>query len=350
MAQRFDARGLVTVGDAVPIAASVAAFAAVPGFGWFSASNTGRVAWLSGQNSTGSRLEWIDRGGRTLGSLGEPGRYGQLALSPDGRRVAVEVADAEGRYDLWLIDVLRGVPSRLTTDPADEREPVWSPDGQELLFTSGATNDEDIVRQRLQGSKPAAPLPGKIGHTPAVRDIPEAWIRDKNTVLFLTIGGGERGLWAVSLDGGGTPEALVKGFAIDEPRVSPDGLWLAYISNQSGQPEVYVEPFRKPGERVRVSANGGGQPRWRGDGKELFFLSPDGALMAVAVRTAGVGPEIGLPTVLVPGKTLLAVVQGPDYDDYEATSDGQRFLIKRGQGGESPRVHVVLDWPSLVGP
>jgi dipeptidyl aminopeptidase/acylaminoacyl peptidase len=348
MAQRFDARRLVTMGEAAPIASSVAAFSSVPSFGWFSASATGRVAWLSGQNTTDSRLEWVDREGRSLGSLAEPGRYGQFTLSPDGRRVAVEVADAEGRYDVWLIDVARGVPSRLTTERADEREPVWSPDGQELVLTSDASGDQNILRKGLQGSEPGVPLQNGVGQTPTVRDIPETWIREKNTLLFLTIGGAERGLWAASLDGGGPPEALVKGFAIDEPRVSPDGRWLAYISNQSGRQEVYVEPFRRPGERVRVSANGGGQPRWRGDGKELFFLSPDGALMAVAARAAAAGLDVGMAETLVPAKTLQAVVQGPDYDDYEVTSDGQRFLVKRAEGGERPRIHVLLDWPSLL--
>jgi Tol biopolymer transport system component len=348
MAQRFDARALVTMGEAVPLASSVTAFSSVSGFGWFSASATGRVAWLSGQNTTDSRLEWVDREGRSKGSLAEPGKYSQLALSPDGRRVAVEIADGDGRYDIWLIDVARGVPSRLTTDPGDEREPVWSPDGQELLFTSDAGGDQNILRKRLQSADPAAPLRDGVGHTPAVRDIPEAWLREKNTLIFLTIGGAERGLWTAPLDGGGAPEALLKGFAIDEPHVSADGRWLAYVSDQSGRPEVYVEPFRRPGEKLRVSASGGGQPRWRGDGKELFFLSPDGALMAATVRTAATALEVGIPTTLVPSKTLQAVVQGPDYDDYDVTADGQRFLIKRVEGSERPRIHVLLDWPSLL--
>ena len=348
MAQPFDPRALATTGEAVTLASSVAAFASVPTFGWFSASATGRVAWLSTPSSTDTRLEWVDRNGRTLGALGEASRYGQFALSPDGRRVAAEVANAEGRYDLWLIDVARGVPSRLTTDPGDEREPVWSPDSKELVFTSDATGDQNILRKGIQGADAAAPLPNAIGQTSAARDIPEGWVRDKSTLLYLTIGEAERTLWAASLDGREPPEALVKGFAIDEPRVSPDGRWLAYISDQSGSFEVYVEPFRRPGEKMRVSATGGGQPRWRGDGKELFFLAADGSLMAVAVGTEGAGLTVGLPTALVPAKTLRAALQGPDYDDYDVAASGQRFLVKRGQGLEPPRIHVLLDWPSRL--
>ena len=117
----------------------------------------------------------------------------------------------------------------------------------------------------------------------------------------------------------------------------------------SSRVEVYVEPFRRRGERVRVSAKGGGQPKWRGDGKELFYLAPDGALMSVTVREGSTGPEVGIPSVLVPSTALRAVVQAPDYDDYAVSSDGKRFLVKRPlDDSRGPRVHVVLDWPSLL--
>jgi Tol biopolymer transport system component len=305
------------------------------------------VAWLSGLGSE-VRLEWVGRNGKQLGTLGEPGRYGQIALSPDDRRVAVEIPDGEGRWDLWLIDVARGVPSRLTTDPANDRDPVWSPDSQELIFSSNASGDQNLLRKGLEGSEPAAPLSGGIGQTPGERDIAKDWIREGNTLLYLTLGA-ERTLWARSLDGQGAPEPLVKGFAIDKPDVSPDGRWLAYISRESGRFEVYVEPFRRRGERVRVSTSGGAQPRWRGDGKELFYLSLDGALMAVAVRVGVTGLEVGLPTTLAPPRDLRAVVLGSDYNDYGVTADGQRFLVKRpADGAQTQRIHVVLDWPSLL--
>lgn len=141
----------------------------------------------------------------------------------------------------------------------------------------------------------------------------------------------------------------MKGFAVDKPSVSPDGRWLAYISQESGRYEVYVEPFRRRGESVRVSAGGGGQPSWRGDGKELFYLSLDGSLMAVDVRSGASGLEVGLPTTLVAARDVRAVVEGPDYNDYGVTADGQRFLVKRSvDEGERQRIHVLLDWPSLL--
>src|SRR4029450_1307218 len=113
-----------------------------------------------------------------------------------------------------------------------------------------------------------------------------------------------------------------------------------YISNDSGRSEVYLEPFQRKGARLRVSASGGGQPKWRGDGKELFYLSPDGSLMAAAVRDAAAGLELGLPTLLLPASTSRAIVQGPDYSDYAVSADGQRFLFKAPAGrDERQRIH-----------
>jgi len=347
-ARRFDARRLSATGEAVPIASSVATWSNFAGYGWFSASATGVVAWLSGLERD-VRLEWLDRGGKRLGTLGEHRNYSQIALSPDDRRLAVEIPDDQGQYDIWTIDVARGVESRLTTDPANERDAVWSPDSQELVFSSDKSGDQDLVRIGIQGGAMAAPLRNGAGATPGVRDIAESWSRAGNTLVYTTIGEG-RAIWTLALDEAGPPEPLLKSsYEIDEPNVSRDGRWLAFISNESGRSEVYVEPFRRRGEKLRVSSNGGGQPRWRGDGKELFYLSTDGQLMAVNVREAAAGLEIGMPTVLVEAAELRAVVQGPDYDDYAVTSDGRRFLVKSPVNRDQKQLlHVLLNWPSLL--
>jgi Tol biopolymer transport system component len=216
------------------------------------------------------------------------------------------------------------------------------------VFSSDAKGDQDLLRTDLSGSEAPAPLPGGIGQTRGERDIAKAWLRDGNTLLYKTIGK-DATLWAFSLDGGGPPQPLLKGFSVDQPQVSPDGRWLAYISTESGRFEVYVEPFRRRGARVRVSANGGGQPRWRGDGKEIFYLALDGALMSVDVRQGTDAVEVGMPAALVPASALRAVVEGPDYSDYAVSADGQRFLVKvLTAQDERPRIHVLLDWPSLV--
>src|SRR5262249_29160921 len=147
-----------------------------------------------------------------------------------------------------------------------------------------------------------------------------------------------RVLWAASLDAPEPPEALATSSTVDQPHVSPDGRWLAYISMESGRYEVYVQPFRRKGERLRVSARGGGQPGWRGDGKELFFLGLDGSLMAVDVRSGATGLEFGMPQTLATARAFGAVLEGPDFTDYSVTADGQRFLVKRRvEGSEKPR-------------
>jgi Tol biopolymer transport system component len=342
LAQRFDEEQLVVEGEAIPIASEIGETIFEGSWGQFSPSQTGLAAWVSAR--TELQLEWLDRTGKSLGALGEPGRHGQIALSPDETRVAVEISDGDGRYDLWIMDVARGVASRLTSDPGDERDPVWSPDGQELIFDT-AGGGGDLIRIDLSGDESASPLLEGSG-----RHIAEFWTRDGKSLLFVTDVEGRRTLSALSLDGDEQAEPLMKSeFGLDEPQVSPDGRWLAYISTESGRFDVYVEPFRRRGERVRVSTKGGGQPKWRGDSKELFYLTPGGALMAVDVREGPTGPEVGIPTTLIPAYVLRSVVTGQDLDDYAVSADGQRFLVKRPAAmTEKQRIHVLLGWPSLL--
>ncbi len=349
VATAFDPSRLATSGDGVPIASKVQRWVGFPAFGWFSASTNGRLAWFPAGDPL-LRLKWFDREGRPLAMLGEPARYSQLALSPDGRRVAVEILGSGGQYDIWLIDVARGVSSRVTTDPANNREPVWSPDGSRLAFTTGQSSTENIVVKELSGSEPPAPLPDNVGSTPGERDIPESWTR-AGALLYMTVGP-TRTFWTFPMDGKGKAERLLSGqFNLDEPHVSPDGRWLAYVSTESGRFEVYVEPFMRRGEKLRVSDNGGGQPRWRGDGKELFYLTLAGAIASVRVRDTGTALELGAPTTLVAGDALGAVVQPSDYDDWDVTPDGQRFLVKvPASTDEHEGIHMLIDWSADAAP
>jgi dipeptidyl aminopeptidase/acylaminoacyl peptidase len=181
-----------------------------------------------------------------------------------------------------------------------------------------------------------------------MEEIPEHWSPDGRTLLFLRRDPNteRQSVWALSPDEGVEPELLMDtGFRVDEPRISPDGRWLAYISDESGQYEVYVEPYRREGERVRVSLRGGGQPRWRGDGKELFFVAQENDLMAVALQETGDRLEVSLPEELL----RLGVSVGPMLDDYAVTADGERFLVKKPlEQAQLPRVHVLLNWPTIL--
>jgi Tol biopolymer transport system component/tRNA A-37 threonylcarbamoyl transferase component Bud32 len=338
LAQPFDVARAELSGDPVAVASSVAS-GAVPRWGWFSVSATGVLTYLEG--ITNIQLVWLDRAGKRLGTLGDPGRYhGPIVLSPDDSRVAVQIMAGDGQSDIWVVDVARGLASRVTTGPPQATDPVWSPDGRELMF-EGGPGGGDLYRKELRAGATASSLLETTEYK-----IPEDWSRDGKTILYRTAGE-ESALWALPLDGDGSPELVLKTeSSLRQPQMSPDGRWLAYMSDESGRYEVYVEPFRRPGQRVRVSPDGGRQPKWRGDGKELFYLSPDGQLMAVDVREGASGPDVGMPAVLVPADKAVARVWGRD--DYAVTADGQRFLVKTRVEEEDRRIHVLLNWTSLL--
>jgi Tol biopolymer transport system component len=178
-------------------------------------------------------------------------------------------------------------------------------------------------------------------------DIPESWSRDGRTLLFLrrVVEDDSQTAWALPLEGGGEAEPFLTSFRMDETQLSPDGRWVAYVSNESGRDEVYVEAFRREGDRVRVSTEGGGQPKWRGDGKELFYTTFGGRLAAVEVRGDGDRLDVSLPTELFDIQGL----QGTGLDDYAPAADGQRFLVKQPvEEGRGSRLQIVTNWTSLL--
>jgi dipeptidyl aminopeptidase/acylaminoacyl peptidase len=246
-----------------------------------------------------------------------------------------------------VIDVSRGVASRLTSDPADERDPVWSPDGQELAFSRRGSEGWDIFRQRLHRGEAAESLL----ESPAVKH-PKDWTRDGETLLYNAVdqGGPSSSVWALPLAGDEGSEPVVEPvdktrFRVGMPQLSPDDRWLAFRSNESGAWEVYVEPFARPGERLRVSVDGGTQPKWRGDGEELFYRTLVGALMAVKVSEEGERLEVGLPTELFDAGEL----GGGGSDHYAVSADGQRFLVKLPvEDDRKLQMHVVVNWESLL--
>jgi len=337
LAQPFDLSREELTGEPAAVSQPVAVWAQQPGFewGWFSASASGTLTYLEGQATRGFELTWFDRKGSRLGTVGKPGAYGQIALSPDERRVAVERTDT-GSSDIWTVDLARGVATRVTIDPASEVDPVWAPDGRELLFASTRDGTARVYRKALEGDAPPSPLAEVSGAA-----YPECWSAKANAIVYAQ----GQAIGILSPDGGAEPETIMKkDFQIDEPHISPDGRWLAFISQESGQWEVHVEPFREEGERVRVSTEGGGQPKWRGDGRELFYVSPDGRLMAVDVQTKSSRIEVGLPVALFPG-----VIADPIRDHYAVTADGQRFLVPLPVGSDTgTRLHVVTNWTSLL--
>jgi Tol biopolymer transport system component len=341
LAQPFDAERAEVRGEPVTIAPSVATWTGSAGLAWFAASPAGTLAYFSGAGVSGQvQLAWLDRKGTQVGTVGAPGDYGQFTLSPDGRNVAIEVQDKEG-YDVWVMDVARGVASRVTSRAGNDRDPVWSPDGRSLAFAAMGAEKGVLRRKGLRAADPETLLTES-----ADEDHPEHWSRDGQTLLFVRRAAGDaQSVWALALTGGKAEPLLDARFRVDEPQLSPDERWLAYVSRESGSDEVYLEPFRRDGDRVRVSVDGGGQPKWRGDGKELFYSTPGNLLMAVAVRAGGERLEVSLPTRLFEIRGL----QGTGYDDYAPSADGQRFLVKLPvEEDRKPQLHIVTHWTSLI--
>ena len=340
LAQPFDARSLALSGEPVPVAANVARFGGVS-WGSFSASPGDVLAYRSG-GAGQVQLAWVDRKGARLETVGEPRSYGQIALSPDERRIAAEIRGREGT-DIWAIDVARGVPSRVTSEQGSEFDPVWSPDGQTLAYGSAGEDGYGLFFKGLSGEA-AVPIPGVGGASAESRPIPESWSSDGSTLIYKTFNGTT--VWALPLVGGGDPRPVLEvGFRVDETQISAAGRWLAYVSEESGDWEVYVAPFGRPGERARVSVGGGGQPKCRSDGKELFYVAADDRLMAVDVREGKAGPDVSLPT----GLFGLEVVTSQVSDDYGVSADGQRFIVKvRPDDAPMARIHVITNWTSLL--
>ena len=330
-AQPFDPDTLRLGAQAVSVIANVKT-EPQGGAAAFSASASGTLVYMTGTSPT-FEMSWFDRAGRKGAAVSEPGPWIQMALSPDDRQLAVQRGDTVVS-DLWLFDLVRSVSSKFTTDGGDNG-PVWAPDGQTLAFRNNRRTTNEVYRKPLGGGDAAA-----WNGIPAERL--EDWSRDGRYLLMGRVTGG---LLVVPLTGQTTPiVANASSANIDESQFSPDGRWISYFSSLSGRSEIYVQPFPGPGERVTVSSSGGVQAKWRGDGKELFYLTRDGTMMAVDVRP-GTRLDLGTPrplftTRLRPNSAL---------DQYVVTADGQRFIVMEPPIDAPPdAMTIVTNWTTLL--
>ena len=286
--------------------------------------SVGNPVYRSG-GGAGTQLVWFDRAGKALGTLGPPGNWSGLSLAPDSTRAAAARSGAQGPYDIWLLDLPRNLSNRLTFHPGTDWLPVWSPDGSRIVFASDRGGSFDLYQKSSGGDSGEEPLlqSSDTKH-------PVDWSPDGRHVLYVLTDAntGNRDLWVLPLEGDRKPFPFLQSrFHQVQGQFSPDGKWVAYTSNESGRFQVYVQGFSGApsgfGGKWQISANGGGQPRWRGDGRELFYLSTDRKLMAVEVRLAG-GVEAGAPRELF----QTSAAGGPFFAGvYDVTADGQRFLI-----------------------
>ena len=284
-----------------------------------------------------SRLAWLDRRGRDLGSLGEVARYGLLELTRDGRRVGVEVWSQEtGSRDLWSIDVGSGVSTRLTFEPVEANSIVWAPDGRRIALGMTEGGPPDVGVRELDGGHMRAIL-----RAPGVQ-LPRHWSPDGGRIVyedFLTSRRDQRQLWLLTLDGQRRRFHEVPA-SVYHPRFSPDGRRMAFVSEESGRPEVYVAPVDAAGPTLRMSRAGGLLPRWRADGRELVFFQPDGMMVSVDP-----GSEAPPPVLLFHVDGVIA----QDFD-YDTSPDGQRFLVRLAPEPEgSAGLRVLLRWSASAG-
>jgi hypothetical protein len=311
MAQPFDAKHLVTEGEAIPVAEGVERVMNTRRAGVFSVSQTGALVMRTGQSEGLMVLTWLDRAGRHLATAGEPSSFGLfLRISPDQKTVIAGT---------WIYDLSRGVKTRFTPNGSF---PVWSPDGRNVASTHLHEDRYDIYRTSADGAGTEELL-----YSDEFGKSPEDWSPDGNFLLYSRLGE----LWALPLKPE-QPGAPLKPFPVVQTasasvgRFSPDGRWIAYQSTESGRYEVYVVPFPPvAGQKQQISTAGGAQPRWRHDGKELFFEGPDQRLMAAEIQVNAGRLSIG---VIRPLFVNPAGVTGTGTGRvYDVSADGQRFLI-----------------------
>jgi len=332
LARSFDAKRRSFAGEARVLVEKLYTFWG-PANAGFSTSGDGILVYEEGTVPT--RLTWLDRSGREVAAFGSFEQVEYVRLSPGGDRVAFSVADPRtGTADVWVADAAGNAPTRLTSDPADEKYPVWSPDGRLLVFRSDRRGPPDVYTMAAGGGagKPLLELPGV--------ETPEDVSSDGASLLYTeadrTTGDD---IWILPLSGDRKPVPILRNrFEENEPRLSPDGRWIAYFSDESGSSEVYVAA-RDGSSKTRISRDGGVSPRWRRDGRELFFRAPGGRFLAAAVRE-GATPAIGPPAELFrrPGGVI----------SYDVAPDGQRFLVSERVKPPSPPITVLVNWPALL--
>jgi Tol biopolymer transport system component len=334
-AQPFDERSGRLGGEPRRIVESLHFFNG-PAHAAFSVSSTGVLAYQAAARP--SRLVWFDRAGKTVSNLGEPGLVSEFRISPDGGRVAVGVGRHEsGTSDIWLHEIARGVSTRLHADTSDQIAPVWQPDGARLIYRSDRMGPPDIFE--ITVGAPGSDRPLLQG--PGVQQ-PEDVSPDGGRLLYLNaVRGSDWDIWIAPLGKDGTPKPWLESrFSEASPRFSPDGRWIAYESDESGEPEVYAALTEGGGGKRRLSPSGGRLPRWRRDGRELTYVAPNGLIMSIPV-TAGSRGEFGVPVPLFRVESVV--------ENYDVSPDGTRFLVRMPaeNSSESP-LRVILNWPALL--
>jgi eukaryotic-like serine/threonine-protein kinase len=336
VAQRFDLRSNTLSAEARTVSDAVQYFPQT-NLAVFSVSGRTLVAQTrAGKGAGKSQLVWFDRHGKQVGAVGPPDLVSNPMLSPDGRRVAVDQTDTDGRHvNVWIHDLNSDATARLGFGPWLEQVTIWNPNGKQVLFTSNEKLFFSLYLKNADGSGSAQ----NVMDFGTPQQGPWDWSRDGKYVLVRK----ERELWYMTMPDAQAHPLLQSESLIRNAQFSPDVKFVAYASSETGTWEVYVSPFPGFGSKWQVSRGGGEEPRWRRDGKELFYLAPDGRLMAAEVK-AGAGFAAGFPSALFvthPRQPISAM----DFFSYDVTADGQKFLVNtKVDTSNSAPLSVILNW------
>ncbi len=344
VAQPFDASALKLKGEPFPIAEPVRT--QPNGGADFSVSQNGMLIYASGTTQSG-RLLWVDRAGHEIETVRASGvpNFHNIALSPDGKKVAVRVIDSNLRTrDLWTIDLTRGVPSRFTFEPSNENHPLWSPDGQQILYWSDQKGQSGLYLKSASGAGEARRVLASETELTGTD-----WSRDGRYVLY-HVANPKTSFYEIDLlpmTGEAKPTPVISGpFHCGFGNFSPDGRWIAYESYESGKPEIYVQSFPERSGKWQISSAGGTNPRWSHDGREIFYLSPDQRMVSVEVKTspafeAAVPKPLFISHLLFPGANVRSY--------YEVGPDDRRFLFVATEPGDVlAGSSVIVNWTKSV--
>ena len=334
-ARPFDAKRLRFTGEAFPVAEQVR-FVGGSGTAIFSASESGVLAYQSSPRGELSQLIWFDRSGKRLESVGPAADYYHPRLSHDGRRIAVAIIDPQTAYsDIWIHDLGRRVSTRLTFGPGVNIFPTWSPDDERVVFASNRKGALNLYVRAASGTGQDEAL-----LAPATTSrFPTDWSGATGRIAFYT-SLPAADIWTLSVADRKATAFLATPFNEGSPQFSPDGRWMAYASAESGTVETFVQTFPASGGKWQISTAGGSYPRWRRDGKELYFVAPDSTLVAVEVAT-GSGFAAGTPKPLFRAPVKLMDI-GFQYD---VSPDGNRFLINTlEEDSHAGSITVVQNW------
>ena len=337
MAQRFDAARMLTTGDPMPVVEQVGRFISQAGF---SVSDDGVLVFRAADAGQ-TELVWVDRAGRRIDVVAPLGSYINVALSPDENRVAFD-RETGAAPDVWLMDLRRHITERFTFQPGVDNVPVWSADGRIVAFASQRGRGLDIYQRSTDASGPEDVLL-KLDAAPIM--FPSDWSSDgRYLTYYRTDAKTLNDIWALPLFGDRKPFPVLQGeFNESQSQFSPDVKWIAYVSDESGTPQIYVQSFPTLNGKLQISTDGGMQPRWRRDGRELFYLAPNRKLMAVTIKAAAPF-QAETPRPLFETRLDGTALR----HTYAVSADGNRFLLNVAPESGAPPLTIVVNWPALL--